>query len=76
MESLKVLWMSTGLANFELGQVIMMLVGCGLLYLAIARNFEPLLLVPMGFGAILTNIPVAGFSEVGGFTALYLLCRH
>ena len=66
MESLKLLWMSTGLANFELGQVIMMLVGCGLLYLAIARNFEPLLLVPMGFGAILTNIPVAGFSEVGG----------
>jgi len=66
MESLKLLWLSTGLANFELGQVIMMLVGCGLLYLAIARNFEPLLLVPMGFGAILTNIPVAGFSEVGG----------
>jgi sodium ion-translocating decarboxylase beta subunit len=37
-----------------------------LLYLAIARNFEPLLLLPMGFGAILTNIPIAGFSEVGG----------
>jgi oxaloacetate decarboxylase beta subunit len=37
-----------------------------LLYLAIARNFEPLLLLPMGFGAILTNIPLAGFSEVGG----------
>jgi len=66
MESLKLLWLSTGLANFELGQVIMMLVGAGLLYLAIARSFEPLLLVPMGFGAILTNIPVAGFSEVGG----------
>jgi len=66
MDSLTKLWLSTGLANFELGQVIMMLVGCGLLYLAIARNFEPLLLLPMGFGAILTNIPVAGFSEVGG----------
>lgn len=66
MESLHILWMSTGLANFELGQVIMMLVGCGLLFLAIAKNFEPLLLLPMGFGAILTNIPVAGFSEVGG----------
>lgn len=66
MEQLNTLWMSTGLANFEMGQVIMMLVGCGLLYLAIARNFEPLLLVPMGFGAILTNIPLAGFSEVGG----------
>ncbi|WP_426358291.1 sodium ion-translocating decarboxylase subunit beta [Pseudocolwellia sp. HL-MZ19] len=66
MEALHTLWLSTGLANFEVGQVVMMLVGCGLLYLAIARNFEPLLLLPMGFGAILTNIPVAGFSEVGG----------
>ncbi len=67
MDSLNKLWLSTGLANFESGQVIMMIVGCLLLYLAIARNFEPLLLLPMGFGAILTNIPGAGFSEVGGF---------
>ena len=66
MESLAKLWFSTGLAKFELGQVVMMLVGCGLLYLAIARSFEPLLLLPMGFGAILTNIPIAGFSEAGG----------
>ncbi|MBL4941072.1 MAG: sodium ion-translocating decarboxylase subunit beta [Colwellia sp.] len=66
MDSLNKLWLSTGLANFELGQVIMMLVGCGLLYLAIARNFEPLLLLPMGFGAILTNIPISGLSEIGG----------
>ena len=67
MDSLNKLWLSTGLANFEQGQVIMMIVGCLLLYLAIARKFEPLLLLPMGFGAILTNIPGAGFSEVGGF---------
>ncbi|MCI2284683.1 sodium ion-translocating decarboxylase subunit beta [Colwellia sp. MSW7] len=66
MDSLIKLWESTGLANFELGQVIMMLVGITLLYLAIARNFEPLLLLPMGFGAILTNIPLAGFTEAGG----------
>lgn len=66
MEQLNTLWLSTGLAHFEVGQVVMMLVGCGLLFLAIAKNFEPLLLVPMGFGAILTNIPLAGFSEVGG----------
>jgi len=66
MEQLNTLWLSTGLAHFEMGQVVMMLVGCGLLFLAIAKNFEPLLLVPMGFGAILTNIPLAGFSEVGG----------
>lgn len=67
MDSLYKLWISTGLANFESGQIIMMVVGFGLLYLAIARNFEPLLLLPMGFGAILTNIPGAGFSEAGGF---------
>ncbi len=66
MELLNTLWLSTGLANFEFGQVIMMLVGSGLLYLAIVKNFEPLLLVPMGFGAILTNIPIAGFSDAGG----------
>ena len=66
MESLTILWQSTGLANFELGQIVMMLVGCGLLYLAIAKSFEPLLLLPIGFGAILTNIPLAGFTEVDG----------
>jgi len=66
MDLLNTLWLSTGLANFESGQVIMMLVGSGLLYLAIAKNFEPLLLVPIGFGAILTNIPIAGFTEAGG----------
>jgi oxaloacetate decarboxylase beta subunit len=66
MELLNTLWQSTGLANFQIGQVIMMLVGIGLLYLAIAKKFEPLLLMPIGFGAILTNIPIAGFTEVGG----------
>ncbi|MBL4911460.1 MAG: sodium ion-translocating decarboxylase subunit beta [Alteromonadaceae bacterium] len=66
MELLNTLWQSTGLANFVFGQVIMMSVGGLLLYLAIAKDFEPLLLLPMGFGAILTNIPLAGFTEAGG----------
>ncbi|MFK8012489.1 MAG: sodium ion-translocating decarboxylase subunit beta [Marinicellaceae bacterium] len=66
MELLNTLWQSTGLAHFEMGQIIMMLVGLILLYLAIVKKFEPLLLLPIGFGAILTNIPIAGFSEVGG----------
>lgn len=66
MDLLTTLWHSTGLANFESGQIIMMLVGYGLLYLAIVKKFEPLLLMPIGFGAILTNIPIAGFTEVGG----------
>ena len=66
MEKLTTLWHSTALANFAPGQAIMMLVGCVLLYLAIKKKFEPLLLLPIGFGAILTNIPLAGFSEPGG----------
>jgi len=61
-----VLWDSTALAHFESGQIIMMAVGFLLLYLAIVKKFEPLLLIPIGFGALLTNIPLAGFSEAGG----------
>ena len=66
MEGLLTLWNETGIAHFELGQVIMMLVGAGLLFLAIKKGFEPLLLLPMGFGAILANIPNAGFTDPGG----------
>ena len=57
------LWASTGLYNFTFGQLAMIAVGCGLIYLAIARGFEPLLLIPIGFGGILANIPVA---EIAG----------
>lgn len=66
MEGLATLWASTGIANFHWQQLIMIAVGFGLLYLAISKKFEPLLLLPIGFGAVLTNIPVAGFSEPGG----------
>ncbi len=71
MENLRQLWESTGLYNFTGPQVIMMLVGFLLLYLAIKKGFEPLLLLPIGFGAILSNIPVAGMIDEGGI--LYYL---
>lgn len=66
MDGLLKLWLDTGIANFEFGQLVMILVGAGLLFLAIHKGFEPLLLLPMGFGAILANIPNAGFTEPGG----------
>ncbi len=44
----------------------MIMVGALLLYLAIKRGFEPLLLLPIGFGAILSNIPQAGIADPGG----------
>ena len=57
---------STGIANFGFGDLFMILVGGLLLYLAIRKRFEPLLLVPIGFGAILSNIPVAGIGGPDG----------
>jgi len=69
-ENLIDLWATTGLASFTLGQVSMIAVGLLLLYLAIGRRFEPLLLVPIGFGAILSNIPIAGISGPDGMLGM------
>lgn len=66
MDGLITLWSETGIAHFELGQLCMIAVGCLLLFLAISKGFEPLLLLPIGFGAVLANIPNAGFTEPGG----------
>lgn len=59
MQQLLTLWQDSGLYQMQPGQLIMILVGLGLLYLAINKKFEPLLLVPIGFGGILANIPGA-----------------
>ena len=53
---------SLGIFSLSLGQLIMLLVGLLILYLAISKKFEPLLLLPIGFGAILTNIPEIGLA--------------
>ena len=53
---------SLGIFSLSLGQSIMLIVGLLILYLAISKKFEPLLLLPIGFGAILTNIPEIGLA--------------
>jgi oxaloacetate decarboxylase beta subunit len=55
-----------GFANFQWTNGVMILVGFALLYLGIKKDMEPLLLVPIGFGAILVNIPLAGLMEEEG----------
>jgi carboxybiotin decarboxylase len=55
-----------GFSNLGWGQALMILIGCVLLYLGIGKGFEPLLLLPIGFGAILVNIPLAGLMDQGG----------
>ncbi|SDU17548.1 sodium ion-translocating decarboxylase subunit beta [Halopseudomonas salegens] len=71
MDKLLQLWQTTGLYHMQLGQVIMIAVCLGLIYLAIRKGFEPLLLIPIGFGGILANLPVAGIADSGGL--LYLI---
>lgn len=57
MEQWRALWESTGLYQLELPQLAMMLICLLLLYLAIRKKFEPLLLLPIAFGGLLANIP-------------------
>ena len=71
--------LSTGFANLELPKVIMMIIACILLYLGIVKKYEPLLLLPIGFGMLLINFPLADLmdqpvgEETGGlFYYLYL----
>ncbi|OAI17187.1 MULTISPECIES: sodium ion-translocating decarboxylase subunit beta [Methylomonas] len=66
MENIRLLWENTGIYNATGSQVAMMAVGFLLLYLAIKKGFEPLLLLPIGFGAVLSNIPAAGMIDEGG----------
>ena len=71
MEYLKLLWVNTGLYQMEWGQGLMLLVGILLIYLAIVKKFEPLLLLPIGFGALLSNIPGANLAIDGGILHLF-----
>ncbi len=70
MELIRQIWIESGLYQVTGGQAIMLVVCLALLYLGIVRKFEPLLLVTIGFGGLLSNIPGAGIAEPGGL--LYL----
>lgn len=71
MEKMLLLWQDSGIYQMAPGQGFMILVGLLLLYLAINRGFEPLLLVPIGFGGILANIPGAGLAFSAVENAVY-----
>lgn len=57
---------TTGFLNMSVGQLIMIAISCFLLYLAIVRQYEPLLLVPIAFGMLLANLPLTGIKDPGG----------
>ena len=64
-ENLNQIIANTGFANITVGHLVMILVGLAFLYLAISRNFEPMLLVPIGFGILVGNIPFTPGMEIG-----------
>ena len=83
MNQLWTFWQNTGMYQLSVEQFIMILIGLLLLYLAIIKQFEPLLLIPIGFGGILSNIPgvdiavgngvLAQFSAMGLDTGIFPL---
>src|SRR5574341_2575744 len=60
-----------GIVNLTPGHVIMLGIACLLLYLGIKKGYEPLLLVPIGFGAILVNIPLSDLMGKEGFLRFF-----
>jgi sodium ion-translocating decarboxylase beta subunit len=64
--------LSKGLGNLTPGNVVMIVAGIILMALAVIKEYEPVLLLPIGFGAVLANIPLSGMTEEGGlFGVLY-----
>ncbi len=66
MESIMIFWRDTGWANLTFPQLLMLIIAGVLFYLAIAKKYEPLLLVPIAFGVLLANLPLAQLMEPGG----------
>ena len=63
--NLKTFWQFTGFANLQWGHLIMIIIGCFFIYLAIKKEWEPMLLVPIGFGILIGNIPLFAGLSVG-----------
>jgi len=65
--AVKGIFEQSGLAGLTQGNLIMILIASVLVYLAIVKDFEPLLLLPISFGCILVNLPLSGILDPGGF---------
>jgi carboxybiotin decarboxylase len=66
MEIATELWQQSGFINLSLGNIVMFAVAGTLIYLAITKGYEPLLLIPIGFAAVLANLPLADMGAYGG----------
>lgn len=66
-KALSTILAQSGFAGLTWGHILMLFVAAVLMYLAIAKGFEPLLLVPIAMGCILVNLPLSGIMDEGGF---------
>ncbi len=74
--ALSSVWADSGFSALTAGNLIMIAVGIILLYLAIGKGFEPLLLSPIAFGCLLANIPKNGFEEPGVMSVIMYGIQH
>lgn len=70
IEMLQNFFASSGLFALDIGTIIMLGISCLFLYLAIAKGYEPYLLIPIAFGMLLANLPLAGLTDEGGLLDL------
>lgn len=75
MNTLKQVLSNTGLVNITIPQIIMVLLALFLTYLAIVKKYEPLLLLPLAFGMMIANIPIAGLSAYDDGGLIYYLYK-
>lgn len=62
-DTIKEILAQSGFASLTFGQLIMIIIACVLIYLAIRKGFEPLLLLPIAFGMLLVNLPLSGLMD-------------
>jgi carboxybiotin decarboxylase len=72
-ETISKLWQGSGFANMQIDHLGMLLIAFVLLYLAIVKKFEPLLLLPIAFGMILTNLPMGGIINMSFYDPANIL---
>ncbi len=65
LEYFSMLFKTTGFFHLTPGMIVMWVIGFALIYLAVSKDYEPLLLLPIGFGILLVNLPLAGLMEPG-----------
>ena len=64
LDSIKELIVTSGFMNMTIQELIVVILSLILIYLAVSKNYEPYLLIPIGFGMLLANLPLTGLMDI------------